>query len=52
MPEPIYVSVRVPKDIYDAVSVLAKREERSLSAEVRRILKRHLAEQEGQKLAA
>lgn len=40
-----YVSVRVPKEIYDAVSAVAQREERSLSAEVRRVLKRYLADQ-------
>lgn len=46
MPEPTYVSVRIPKELYDAVSTVAQREERSLSAEVRRILKRYLAEQD------
>jgi hypothetical protein len=46
MPEQSYVSVRVPKDIYDAVSTTAQQEERSVSAQVRRILKRYLADQE------
>lgn len=45
MPEQSYVSIRIPKDIYDAVSSSAQTEERSISAEVRRILKRYLAEQ-------
>jgi hypothetical protein len=46
MPEQSYVSIRIPKDIYDAVSTTAQREERSISAQVRRILKRYLAEEE------
>jgi hypothetical protein len=46
MPEPIYVSVRIPKEIYDAVSVVAEEEERSISSQVRRILKRYLSERE------
>jgi metal-responsive CopG/Arc/MetJ family transcriptional regulator len=46
MPEPIYVSVRIPKDLYDEVSEVATDEERSISATVRRILKRYLAERE------
>jgi hypothetical protein len=52
MPEPIYVSVRIPKEIYDAVSEVAEEEERSISSQVRRILKRYLSEREETPLAA
>jgi hypothetical protein len=48
MPDESYVSVKVPKDIYDPVALLARKEERSVSAEIRRILKRHLATREGE----
>lgn len=51
MAEQTYVSVRVPTDIYRAVSASAEKEERSVSAQVRRILKRYLAE-EGKPLKA
>jgi hypothetical protein len=46
VPEQTYVSLRVPKDIYDAVKQVAEREERSVSATARRALKRFLAEQD------
>jgi len=45
MAEDSYVTVRIPKDLYDIVSAQAEREERSVTGEVRRILKRYLAEQ-------
>lgn len=52
MPDESYVSVKVPKDIYDPVALLAHKEERSVSAEIRRILKRHLAAREEELLRA
>lgn len=45
MEEPTHVSIRLPKEIYDAVGEKARTEERSVTAEVRRILKSYLADQ-------
>jgi metal-responsive CopG/Arc/MetJ family transcriptional regulator len=52
MPEPVTCSIRVPKDLYDAVSEVAHREERSISAEVRRILRLYIAEEAPARQAA
>jgi hypothetical protein len=40
-----YVSIKLPKDIYDSVVERAQSEERSTTAEIRRLLKRSLAEE-------
>lgn len=49
VPEPTHVSIRLPKDLYDAVSDLAHKEERSVTAEIRRVLKGWLSQQPAQK---
>jgi predicted transcriptional regulator len=46
-----HVSIRIPRDIYNTVSEIASTQERSVSAEVRRIVKNWLAEQPTQKAA-
>jgi hypothetical protein len=52
MAEDSYVTVRIPKDLYDSVSSQAEREDRSVTGEVRRILKRAITEGQLQKAAA
>jgi hypothetical protein len=44
MPIDSYVSIKLPKEVYDLVAERARAEERSVTAEVRRLLKRSLTE--------
>lgn len=39
-----YVSIKLPKEVYDLVAARARAEERSVTAEIRRLLKRSLAD--------
>lgn len=46
MPDTVYIGVRVPTDQAADLIRLAKRSDRTVSAEVRRAIRRHLAAQE------
>ena len=45
--EHVQLSVRVPTDLVEALTRVAEEQDRTVSAELRRIIRRHVGEREG-----